>query len=278
LRAGLDAGEGHLLFEPEHNICKPTAILDSNAKHTFWSCEGVATALAPSLTRRERTLLAKRHTENAEAHEAYLRGRYFFGKRTREGFEKGIDCFTRAIRIDANYGLAYSGLADCYGLLGTHGVLTQQCNLKAEQAAVRAIALDPGLGEAYASLGHQKLRQWDWPAAERAFVQSIRLNGNYAVVHNWYAVYLQLVGQTDQSLRENALALELDPMSVAFRSTRGKLLYFARRYEEALEQLHGALALDHHFYLALYYSGLVYEAVGLYDRAIDAPRENAFCP
>lgn len=238
--------------------------------------EGVATALAPRLTSRERTLLAKRGTENAEAHEAYLRGRYFFGKRSKEGFEKGIEWFERAIRLDAHYALAYSGLADCYGLLGTHGVRTRHCNLKAEQAAVKAIALDPELGEAYASLANQWFRQWDWSAAERAFVQSIRLNGNYAIVHNWYAMYLQLVGHGDESLRENALALDLDPMSVVFRCSRGKLLYFARRYEEALEQLSGALALDHHYYIALYYSALVYEAVGRYNEAIDAIEQALF--
>jgi tetratricopeptide (TPR) repeat protein len=143
----------------------------------------------------------------------------------------------------------------------------QECNSRAERAALRAVELDEELAEAHASLGNLRTRQWNWSAAEKEFEQAIRLNPNYAEVHNWYAVHLHLLGRGDDAFLENERALELDPLSVVFRSTRGKLLYFARRYDLALEQLLKTLDLEPGFGVARYCLALVDEAKGCYDDA-----------
>ncbi len=235
--------------------------------------EQLANALNPELTRKERRLLTKRYTESAEAHEAYLKGRYFFAKRAKDGFERGIECFNRAISIDPNYALAHSGLADCSGLLVSHGALfPSEGNVRTEQAALRAIELEPELAEAHASLGHLRLRQWNWREAENRFKHAIELNPNYAISHNWYATCLLFMGRTQEALLENERALELDPLSLGFRSTRGKLFYFAREYDKAIDLLSSVLELNSQYGLASYYLGLAYDSMERFDDALMAIR------
>jgi tetratricopeptide (TPR) repeat protein len=142
----------------------------------------VAAALAPKVSVEERRLLAKRHTENAEAYQEYLKGRRFFlEKRTEAGFRKAIGCFERAIQSDPSFALAYSGLADCYIFLYTHARGTNALLGEAKDKALKALRLDDNLGVVRASLAHLTFRECNWSDAESEFKRAIELNPNYPV-------------------------------------------------------------------------------------------------
>ncbi len=229
--------------------------------------EQVAKALGPKLTGEEKRLLGKRYTENTEAYEAYLKGRYFLDKRTTEGCKKGIEYFEQAINIDPSYALAYAGVAACYITLNTV-FPSQECNAKAETAALSALELDAGLGEAHTSLGSLRTRQWDWSAAEAELETAIKLSPNYAAARAAYAIYLVEVGRFDEGLTEIKRAQSLDPLSLLINSQLGSLLYLTRRYDEALEQFRKTFELDPNFALARFVLGNVYEVLGKYEDAL----------
>jgi DNA-binding winged helix-turn-helix (wHTH) protein/tetratricopeptide (TPR) repeat protein len=229
--------------------------------------EQVAKALAPKLTGEDKKLLTKRYTESPRAYEAYLRGRYFLEKRTTEGCKKGIEYFEQAIAIDPNYALAYTGVAGCYITLSTV-FPSRDFTSSGERAALRALALDAGLGEAHASLGYVKTRQWEWRSAETAFKTAIALNPNYATARAWYALYLASVGRAYEGLEEIKRAQALDPLSLIINAQLGALLYMARRYEEAVQQLRKTLELDTDFAIAHFMLGYVFEALGEYQDAL----------
>jgi DNA-binding winged helix-turn-helix (wHTH) protein/tetratricopeptide (TPR) repeat protein len=229
----------------------------------------VATALPLKLTAEEQRQLAKRYTENTQAHQAYLKGRYFFEKRTRESIKKGIEYFALAIRLDASYALAYAGLADCYGTLGALDVLPpKESVLKAKAAALKALEIEPNLAEAHTALGRSRLVDWDWQDAEKSFKLAIDLNPNYATARHFYAVYLRDMGRFDESLAESRKAEELDPTSAGRKSTIGGTLYFARHYDEAIEELRQALELDSNNSAAHYYLIRSYLQKAIYEEAI----------
>lgn len=230
--------------------------------------EQVVHALTLKLTEEERALLAKRYTDNTEAYLAYLKGRYCFGKRTKEGLEQGIEYFKRAIAVDPNYALAYSGLADCYSILRIYGPLpSNECLRRGMEAALKALELDDGVAEAHASLGHLCILAWDWARAEREFKSAIALNPNYPTAQLWYSVYLRTMGRFDEAMRERRRAVELDPLSLITNSAGGSLLYLARQYDKAIEQLQRTLELEPEFSIAHLHLGLVYEAKGMYREA-----------
>ena len=230
--------------------------------------EQVANALKPTLTRKERKLLAKRYTESAEAHEAYLKGRYYFATGRKDALDKGIECFKRAIEIDARYARAYAGMADSYLLSRAYYAHAKDFFHETERAALKAIELDGELAEAHASLGYLRMYQWLWSEAEKEFRAALKLNNGYPPAHNWYAFYLVIVGGVDEALFENNTALQLDPLSTVIRASRGKLLYLARRYDDAEDQLLKVLEWDPAYGVARYCLSLVYEAKGLYDKAM----------
>jgi tetratricopeptide (TPR) repeat protein len=229
----------------------------------------VAKALTLILTRKEKRLLAKRYTENAEAYQAYLKGRYFFNKRTKEGLIKGIEYFNQAITIDANYALAWAGLADCYIVLSVYDMIPPREGIwEGKRAALRALQLDETLAEAHTSLGHLSTRDWDWSGAEKEFKRAIDLKPNYATAHAWYAVYLRAMGRFQEAMREARIALKIDPLSLILNSALGSLLYLARQYDQAIEQLQRTLEMDPGFGIAHFGLGLAYEAKGIYEEAL----------
>ena len=230
--------------------------------------EQVAKALGPKLTGEEKRLLGKRYTENTEAYEAYLKGRYFLDKRTTEGCKKGIEYFEQAIAGDPTYALAYTGLAGCYIVLGSYTLAKQQSYLNAETAILSALRLDDQLAEAHASLGHLRTRQWDWSGAEKELKRAIELNPNYAIGHTWYAIYLSEIGQFDKAFVEIKRAQALDPVSPIIEATEGSLFYLDRRYDNAIERFRRALELDAGFALAHSFLGFAYEAKGNYQEAM----------
>src|SRR5438094_8101260 len=164
---------------------------------------------------------------NPAAYELYLQGRYFWNRRTEEGYKKALQYFKEAIREDPNYAQAYAGLADTDALLGslTNSVLPRsEAMPKARQAALRALELNDRLAEAHTSLAFVKM-QYDreWAVAEREFQQAIQLNAGYATAHHWYAYLLMSQGHTQQALSEIQLARESDPLSLVINSDVGEM-------------------------------------------------------
>jgi TolB-like protein/Tfp pilus assembly protein PilF len=209
--------------------------------------------------------LAKRHTENREAYELYLRGRYFWNKRSLESVMRSIEYFQQAIALDPDYALAYVGIADSYTKLGDVGVAAlppKEAFSKAKIAAVRALGTDVGLAEAHTSLAHLYLHEYEWEEAEREFKYAIELNPNYGTAHHWYAYCLAMSGRRNEWRAEIEKARELDPLSLPINADYGELLYFAGLDDEALEQLRKALELDSDFYQAHITLGRIHERNG----------------
>jgi serine/threonine-protein kinase len=227
------------------------------------------------LSGEDKKRLSKRYTENTEAYQAYLAGRYHWNKRTEEGLKKAIEYFEQARERDPGYALAYAGLADCYALLGDYGFLPpRDAYPKAKAAAEKALELDDTLAEAHTSLAFAKVQyDWDWPGAEREFQKALALNPNYATAHQWYSEYLSAMGRHDEALREIRRAQELDPLSLIIHAVVGRALYFARRYDEAAEQCRQTVELDPNFGVAHLFLGRIYLAAGKYDEAVKELQE-----
>jgi TolB-like protein len=193
----------------------------------------IVAALAVRLTGAEEQLLARHQTDRGEAYELYLKGRFFWTRRTPDAIDKAIDYFERAIASDPNYALAYAGLADAYIILGLQSAVmggrrpTDTCP-KAQTAVVKALQLDDALAEAHTSLGHIKFSyQWDWTGAEECFITSTGLNPHYAHGRNAYAIALMFCGRTDEALTQIREARRLDPLSTIINTTYGWLLYYS---------------------------------------------------
>jgi TolB-like protein/DNA-binding winged helix-turn-helix (wHTH) protein/Tfp pilus assembly protein PilF len=205
----------------------------------------IAEEIRVKLTPKERTLLAGARPVDPEAHDAYLRGRYWWSKRTAEGEWKGLDYFQQAVAKDPNYALGYAGIADSYLVLGHHGRLAPgDAFPKAKVAAMKALELEPSLPEAHASLATVKLAyDWDWSGAESEFKQALALNPNYSTAHHWYSHYLVAMGRLDEALNELERARELDPFSPPINNFLGTTLYYARRYDDAIRQFRRSLEM-----------------------------------
>jgi TolB-like protein/Tfp pilus assembly protein PilF len=231
----------------------------------------IADTLRAKLTGSEQSALAARPTENAEAHQLYLRGRYFWNKRTGADFKKAIGYFNQAIDKDPNYALAYAGLADAYVLLSAYAEASPKDSLpQAKAAAAKALELDSTLGEAHASLA-QALLAYDLNFAEatREFRRAIELNPNYATAHHWYGEsVLGPLGQFEEAIAEARRALELDPLSVIINADYGSALTNARRYDQAIEQLRKTVEMDPGFYYAHWTLGNALELKGFNQEAI----------
>jgi len=234
--------------------------------------ERLVEALALNLTGEERALLKKHSTENSEAYQAYLWGRFFWDQKTEEGLTKGIAYFQQALDKDPNYALAYTGLADSYILLGSLGAIAMTDSYqKARAAAERALTIDERLGEAHVSMGSILAdHYWEWAQAERHFKRAIELIPNDQAAHNWYSEYLARAGQFEEAIREAKVALEIAPVSRQSNHAMAFAFYFARRYEEAIEQSEKTFQLDPNFPIAHGISGLAYLQLGLHEKAIFA--------
>jgi len=191
--------------------------------------------------------------------ELYLKGRYFWNKRTDEGFRKAAEYFQQAVELDANYAPAYAGLADCY-LFGPPATLPPKgLAVKIKELATRALEIDDSLAEAHATLGLLAQNfELDWAKAEKEYKRAIELNPNYATAHQWYGIELELTGKFDEALQEMKLASELDPLSLIILKDTGEIYYVARKNDRAIEYFRKALEMDPNFVVAHMYLGLVY--------------------
>jgi len=210
-----------------------------------------------------------RPTENTEAYQLYLQGRYFWNKRTLEGAQQSIDFFQQAILKDPRYALAYAGQADSYALLADLNVLPAREVLpKLKSAAAKALELDGALGEAHTSLAWARFLAWDWAGAEKEFKRAIELNPGYATAHSGYGEYLMVLGRFDEALREMNRAAELNPLSPVVNLALGYRYYYARYYPQVIEQCQKTLAMDANFVAAHVFLGRAYERTGAYPEAI----------
>jgi TolB-like protein len=231
----------------------------------------IADEVRVQLTQTEQARLARVGQVVPGAYDAYLRGRFFWNRRTRGSLAKSVECFETAIERDPTYAPAYAGLADAsltqldYNYLRPPDAFT-----RANRAALEALRLDETLAEPHTSLGHLRLHEFDWQGAEREFTRAIELNPGYGAAHYYYANLLAAVGRFDEAIDEAQLALDVDPISPNARQNRVFILYIARRYDEALTQAIDILDLDSAFVSAYYYLGLIHERLGHYDEAIAA--------
>lgn len=236
----------------------------------------VASAIAGEirikLTPEEQRLLATNKTVTTASYDNYLKGRYYWNKRSEEGLKKAIEYFQLATQQDSNSALAYAGLADCYSIIGSAIVGTvpsRDVAAKAKAAALKALELDGSLAEAQTSLATVNFNyDWDWTAAENGFKRSLQLNPNYATNYQRYSLYLMAMGRTEESLAQVDHARELDPLSISMNFSYGWRLYMAHQYDQAIEQLRTTLDMDPNFVLPRIVLGQAYEQKGEYDRAI----------
>ncbi len=219
---------------------------------------------------QEKRDFIKGHTQNLGAYDSYLKGRYFWNKRTVEDIKKSVEYFQQAIKDDPKYALAYAGLADSYITLGDWaGLSPKQAFTEARKAAEKALEIDELLAEAHNSLAYVKyIYEWDWPGAERRFKHSISLNPNYATAHQWYAEFLTLMGRFDEALKEIKRAQELDPLSLIINAIGGWPYMYSRKYDQAIEHFQKTLEMDPDFRPAHSYLGRTYLGKGMYEEAL----------
>jgi TolB-like protein/Tfp pilus assembly protein PilF len=230
----------------------------------------IARSLAVELLPAQQAMLARAGPRNTAAHEAYLKGRYFWSRRTEDSFAKALRYFEQAIREDPRCALAYAGLAESYDTLGLFSAVPAHiARQKSKEAATHALELDPTLAEAHTALAYSKaLFDWDWSGAEREFCSALELNANYVIAHQWYGHLLAMMGRFGESLARMDAALSLDPLSLVAGSHKGWILYFAHRFEEAGGLLRRTLDMDPTFGLGIYFLGLTYLRMNRPDEAI----------
>jgi len=232
----------------------------------------VSQKLRTRLSSDDEKNLTKNHTENAEANQLYLKGRYFWYKRTPADLVKSRDYFQQAIDLDPTYALAYAGLAGYYGFSAAVGFLPPDENwLKTEAAVDKALALDGSLSDAYNGLAAVKLYYYrDWPAAERAFRRGIELNPNDVEIRRHYSLKLAEFGRFEEALAENQRAIDLDPLSSFSYMNRALTFFVMRQHDNALAQFQKSIELDGNFARAHEWLGYVYEQKGMQREAITA--------
>jgi TolB-like protein/Tfp pilus assembly protein PilF/tRNA A-37 threonylcarbamoyl transferase component Bud32 len=200
---------------------------------------------------------AAMHRVDPDVYDLFLRGRYYWNRRTKADFQKAIGYFSQAVGKDPDYALAYVGLADCYNLSGSP---------EGKKAAEKAVALDDSLAEAHTSLAYAKQNfDWDFAGAEQEFRHAIELNPSYAIAHQWYATFLSDMGRHQEALTEINNAIQLDPLSLNVNTAAAWLFYFAHQFDRADKQARNALELDPNFYPAHNILAYVYQATNAYE-------------
>jgi len=233
----------------------------------------IAEALEVTLSPREEEILKKRYTKNTEAYQLYLQGRFFWNKRSIAGLETAIEYFEKAISVDPEYALAWSGIADSYSLLAEFGTIPhKQIYPKAEAAVKRALEIDDSLAEVHTSYASLLLfHKWDWKNAEIEFKRALELNPNYATTYHWYSFWFMGMGDLKEAIRLTSKGTELDPVSQAIVKDKGMMLYHDRQYDQAIETAKQTLILDPEYPAAHRLLSLSYQGKELYE---DSIREN----
>jgi serine/threonine protein kinase/Tfp pilus assembly protein PilF len=219
--------------------------------------------------------LVKRHTEDSEAYNLYLKGRYFWNKRTGDGLKKAIEFFQKAIENDPSYAPAYSGLADSFSVLGFYGFSSpREAFPKAKAAAQKALEIDDTLDEAHASIAYISIfYDWNWDTAERSIKRALELNPGCPTAHHIYAAYFAIMGRFNEAIAEMKRSVEIDPLSIRLHTELGNYLGWSGRLDEAIEQLQKTLEMDQNFGLAHGHIGLCYAHKKRYEEAIRATQK-----
>ncbi len=230
----------------------------------------LATRLQARLLGRPEHTSTPRHSRDPTAYQLYLKGRFFWTKRTQDGIAKSIDFFNQAIARDQKYAMAYGALAESYVLQSLWGnTPSRESNAKARDAAEKAMVLDVTLAGPHVALALIKEQHdWDWIGAEREFREALKLNPNYATAHQWYGEFLVFMGRTEESVKALRRAKELDPLSPIINTQVGYPYYCARQYDEAIVEFKKALELEPTFAPALNYLARSYQAKGMDDEAM----------
>ena len=221
------------------------------------------------LNSAQKKSLTKGITENSEAYQLYLKGRYHWNKRTEEGIKKSIEYFEQAIAQDSKFGLAYAGLADSYNLMASYSSKPLATPfLRAKATALKALSLDDKLAEAHAALAAVKLwREFDWEGAERGFRKAIEMDPSYPTAHLWLALYLAAMERMDEGLSEIRLALKLDPLSRVINLNLSRILHFARQFDDAIKQCRKTIEMYPDYLIAHRRLGMSYGEKGMFDEA-----------
>jgi TolB-like protein/Tfp pilus assembly protein PilF len=230
----------------------------------------IAETLQAKLTGSERTAIAKRPTANPEAYELYLKGLFFWNKRTAADLRTAIQYFNQAVGKDPSYALAYVGLADSYSLLPGYGAASPADSFpQARAAATKALEFDDTLAEAHTSLANVLDHDFDFEPALKEFQRAIELKPNYATARHWYgSEFLGPMGRFDEAIAESKRAQELDPLSLIINADLGVVYMWARQYDKAIEQLRRTIEMDPQFYFAHYYLGVALQSKGQLNDAI----------
>jgi eukaryotic-like serine/threonine-protein kinase len=241
--------------------------------------EAIAGEIQVSVTAGDRERLRQRRPAKPEALDAYLRGRYFWNRRTEDGLRRAAQYFQQAIAADPTDALAYAGLADSYSLLGsigTDGMLPTKAMPLAKAAAQKAIELDPDLADGHASLAYVLLSyDWDLPGAAREFSRALDLNPNSATAHHWYSHYFMAAADLPKATEQMRQALQLEPLSPSINIGVGWCLYYSRQYDQAIEQFRSVVEIDPTLPLAHQTLGMAYQQKGALHQAIEEYRRAA---
>jgi TolB-like protein/Flp pilus assembly protein TadD/predicted Ser/Thr protein kinase len=228
----------------------------------------ISEKLRVKLTGEDQKRLTKRYTESTDAYQAYLKGRYYWNKRTPEGIRTATEYFQRAIENDPNYALAYAGLADCY-VVPANPLPPREKMPKAKAAAMKALEIDGTLAEAHTSLGRVlTIYDWDWSGAAKELKRAIELDPRYPVAHQWYGGYLEATGRFSEAIAEEKRAQELDPLSLIINFEVGIAFYYARDYDHAIQQFRKTLEIEPNFPVAHAFLPAAYEQKGMKEEAI----------
>jgi serine/threonine-protein kinase len=222
------------------------------------------------LTGEEKKQLTKRYTEDVEAYQLYLKGRYAWEKRTESGLRQSVEFFRQAIDKDPGFALAYAGLADSYVVMNSYSLMSPaECFPRARAAAIKALEIEDGLAQAHATLGYVlRTYEHDWPGAESEFKRAMALDPKYATAHFWYALSLGASGRSEEALAEIRRARELDPFSGIIQANVARLLVYARQYDRAIEEGRKAIEANPNFGAAHRWLGYAYAAKGMTSEAI----------
>jgi DNA-binding winged helix-turn-helix (wHTH) protein/Tfp pilus assembly protein PilF len=214
--------------------------------------------------------MRRRYTDNLEAYQLYVKGHFFWDKRTEEGIKKSIEYFERAIKLDPNYALAYAGLAVSYVTTAYQEMVPPaEAGFRAEAAARKALEIDGQLGQPHTALGVLHFRSLDWSEGVREFQRAIDLDPSYSTAHMWYSYYLMALGRFDEAVAEAKRAQEIDPLSLIINTQTGTPFFYMRQYDRAIEQYQKALEMDPQFPPARYWIGRAYTQKGDYSEAIE---------
>ena len=236
---------------------------------------GIVENLKVELIGEEKAALEKRFTENVEAYNLYLKGRFFWNKRNKQGLEKAIDFFEQSVALDRNYALAYTGIADSYNILGFYNALSPYDSFpKALKAAKKALKIDNTIAEAHTSYGFALMfHEWNWKDSEKEFRMTFELNKGYATAHHWYAEHLVVTGRLEEAMEESKKALESDPLSLIINTLLGFTYHYSRKFDLAIEQLNKTIDMDPEFFPALFFLGFSYAQCGMLDEAVGVFRK-----